>query len=71
MPPTPSEPPKAPTVANVATCPLTMRLEAKPLSDGKYTLTVFAESNIEYAQQVEVPDRCPRGFIDFDGLGAG
>lgn len=52
-------------------CPLTLRVEIHPLNDGRHELTVFAESAIDSTQELELPDRCPQGLVDFDGLGTG
>src|SRR5690349_9049464 len=71
VPTTPQEPLVAPPPNDpppVATCPLTVRLETRPTSDG-HELTVFAESATTSTQEIELPDRCPQGLVDFDGLG--
>lgn len=67
--PTWTPPPSAPTA--IAPCPLTIRLEIRPTNDGRHEVTVFAESTTTYPQEITLPDRCPSGPIDFEGLGPG
>lgn len=69
-PPSPVDP--SPSIPNTtASCPLTVRLEIRATSDGQHELTVFAESATTSPQEIVLPDRCPGGPIDFEGLGPG
>jgi hypothetical protein len=52
-------------------CDVVFRAILAPPSDGTRALSVVAENVSAHGVEFELPDRCPSGSVDFEGLPAG
>jgi hypothetical protein len=46
-------------------------VDAKPSGPSERTLTITAENTTAQPVAFDLPDRCPNGLLDFEGLGPG